>query len=300
MCGLETLEAGLESRTRVTPRHDPDRGHQRFARPRPRFRRARGRRALPAAALGRIIEARSGLRLTRPSLLRLAAMSGGNPSLRSRGLPSRASGRGRRPSRPADARRGRARPTGGPPAAPTRDALLVVAALGHPTPAVFEAATPETWAVLREGSEAGVLELAEGRVQVATHPILASLCTRTRRPSDGGPPTSRSARAAEDEVERAVHLAGGTEIPDEDVAGALGARSGRGRRARRAGTAAELAAHARRLTPPDDGEAAARRGSRLRATRGRRATGAAATSCYRADRAVARRRGCVPVRGDCS
>lgn len=215
---------------------------------------------LPAAALGRIIEARRGLRLTHPSLLRLAALSGGNPFFALEIAPAlesepREDDVLRLPRTLAEVVHDRLAVL----AAPTRDALLVVAALGRPTPAVFETATPEHRAVLAEGIEAGVLELAEGRVRF-THPILASVVY-----SDAPPERRRAthlalSRAAEDRVERAVHLARGTETPDEDVAGALERAAVEAAARGAPGTAAELAAHARRLTPPDDREAGARRG----------------------------------------
>src|SRR5215212_11174966 len=99
---------------------------------------------LPAAALGRIVEARSGLRLTRPNLLRLAALSGGNPFFALEIAPAlegepRERDVVRLPRTLAEAVQGRLAVL----SAPTRDALLTVAALGHPSTTVFEAAIPD-------------------------------------------------------------------------------------------------------------------------------------------------------------
>src|SRR6266540_415418 len=215
---------------------------------------------LPAADLGRIVEARSGLRLTRPNLLRLAALSGGNPFFALEIAPAlesepREGGVLRLPRTLTEVVHGRLAVL----SAPTRDALLTVAALGRPTTAVFEAAIPGDSDVLAEGIETGVLELAEGRVRF-THPILASVVYSDAPPERRLATHRALASVAEDQGERAVHLARGTETPDEDVAAALERAAVEAAARGAPGTAAELAAHARRVTPREDGEAGARRG----------------------------------------
>jgi DNA-binding CsgD family transcriptional regulator len=215
---------------------------------------------LPAAALRQIVEARSGLRLTRPSLLRLAALSGGSPFFALEIAPAlegepREGDVLRLPRTLAEVVHGRLAAL----SAPTRDALLTVAALGRPTTGVFEVAIPDHSGVLAEGIETGVLELAEGRVRF-THPILASAVYSEAPPQRRRATHRALARAVDDPGERAVHLARGTETPDEGVAVDL-ERAALEAAARGAPeTAAELAAHARRLTPREESEAAARRG----------------------------------------
>jgi DNA-binding CsgD family transcriptional regulator len=137
--------------------------------------------------------------------------------------------------------------------------LLAVASMSHPTVELVLAASP---AEARDGFAAaeiaGVIERADARVRF-THPLLASTVYVNAAASARRTMHLRLAGLVEDPEERARHLALAAEGPDAGVAGALedAARFARGRGAPDA--AAELAELARRLTPPDDDEAARRR-----------------------------------------
>ena len=135
---------------------------------------------LTVGAIHQVIRARLETTFPRPTLIRIHETSGGNPFFAleiARAL------------READARPASGDPLPIPPTLtellrerlarlprPTREALLAVAALGHPAPAVVEAAVGDADAAreaLGEGARAGVIEIGLERIQF-THPLLAS------------------------------------------------------------------------------------------------------------------------------
>jgi DNA-binding CsgD family transcriptional regulator len=208
------------------------------------------------AALYRIVAERIGLRLPRPTLLRVVRAAGGNPFytleiarlLARDGIP----GHGEALPLPDDLRalaagRIRALP------ASTRVALLLAAAATRPTLALVDAAD------LAPAEEAGLVQVAtDGRIELA-HPLFASAVY-------GAAPAARRrdahltlAAAVSDPEERARHLALAADRPDEQTA-ALVAAAARSALARGApDAAAELTELAVRLTPTASPAGGARR-----------------------------------------
>jgi tetratricopeptide (TPR) repeat protein len=196
--------------------------------------------------LAEIVRARLGLDLRRHALLRLAERSGGNPffalELARDGrlfadadapLPSSLEG--------ILADRLRAAPRD------VRDALLVAAAHGAPTVELLESVGVEPDA-LQRAAELDLLTPVGDELRFS-HPLIASSvygrATTTRRRDAH----RRLAAAVDDPVARAFHLSQATQLPDAEVAAELESASERvaARSAQRA--AAELLAHAVRLTP---------------------------------------------------
>jgi DNA-binding CsgD family transcriptional regulator len=210
---------------------------------------------LSAGALHRILRERLGLVLARPQLRRLHELSGGNPFYAlelAGGYRHGVLGLDRGEPLPPTlealvGHRIAALPQ------ETREALAAAAALARPTTPVvasFEALAPAI--------EGDVIAIDAGVILFA-HPLLASaayaaLDAKMRRGLH-----AQLANVAEDEEERARHLALAAEEPDEAVAAAL-ERAGQLAAARGApAAAADRLAESRRLTPASDDEALARR-----------------------------------------
>jgi DNA-binding NarL/FixJ family response regulator len=129
--------------------------------------------------------------------------------------------------------------------------LFAVAALSDPTVRLLGAAL-EGFDVrdLDEAVRAGVIEINGERISF-THPLLASVHYAGVPVSERHELHLRLAAAVSDPVERALHLAAGTERPDERVAAELEAAAGLAVRRGAPEAAAELLEHAIRLTPAD-------------------------------------------------
>jgi DNA-binding NarL/FixJ family response regulator len=140
-----------------------------------------------------------------------------------------------------------------PLSASARHALLEVSMLAQPTLGLVEAQS-----AVAEALEAHVLELDGDRLRF-THPLLASAVQADASPAERRETHRWLSTIVDDPEERALHLARGSEEPDEKVAATLeqAAESARWRGLQE--TAAELAQHAERLTPADRVEDAARR-----------------------------------------
>ena len=125
-----------------------------------------------------------------------------------------------------------------------------VTALADPTvPLVESAVGPRFDAALAETLAARILEL-DGEHLRFTHPLLGSAVGARQTPARRRALHGRLANLVSTAEERARHLALATAEPDNDVASALdeAARTAHARGA--PATAAELAEHALRLTPP--------------------------------------------------
>ena len=140
----------------------------------------------------------------------------------------------------------------------TREALLLIAAHGRPSPALLGAAGISPNA-LEPAFAAQVVELSTDEIRF-THPLLASVLYQEASDEERRGAHGRLAAVVDDPVERARHLALASDGPDEDVAAMLGG----GRKAaaaprceRRRGRARRACAppHAAR-TPPRIGIAA--------------------------------------------
>jgi len=230
---------------------------------------------LAPAVLFRMLKHRLGLELSPPQLAQLCETTGGNPFFAleiGRELVLTPPAPGCSLPVPGSLREivgaGLARL---PPA--SREILLLVAALARPTVQALVVAHGERAEVLHgleQAARTGVVELDSERVRFA-HPLLASACYEDATPWRRREAHARLAAVADDQEERARHLALAAEGPDAAVAAALDAAApyalGRGAPA----AAAELNEIAAALTPPDD--PSARRRRRLAAAEAHRLAG---------------------------
>jgi DNA-binding CsgD family transcriptional regulator len=211
---------------------------------------------LSVAALHRIIAQALGRTFPRPTLVRIARASGGNPfyALEIARLLGRDGGpRGAETLPvPEDLRALVAERVASLPAR-TRAALLRAAALARPDLSLVDARA------IAAAEEAGLVRLgADGRVEFA-HPLYASAVYAS------APLSRRRAmhRALADQVadpeERARHLALGCARPDEGAAAAVEEAARRARMRGAPDAAAELVELALRLTPEGAAEAGERR-----------------------------------------
>jgi DNA-binding CsgD family transcriptional regulator len=202
---------------------------------------------LPVGVLDRLLRDRLGLALPRPSLQRLEQVCGGNPFYAlelGRVLPTGATlapGEALQvPTTLAGLLRGRLQQ------APERahGLLLAAAALAKPTVALLE----RVGGGLDEALAAGIVE-QDGVLVRFGHPLLGSLVYADAAPQQRHQTHRLLAELVDEPEEQALHLALGTQDPDERAAGRLedAARRAAGRGATDA--AAELAEHASRLTP---------------------------------------------------
>ncbi|MDX6512246.1 MAG: hypothetical protein QOE36_1750, partial [Gaiellaceae bacterium] len=199
---------------------------------------------LSVAALHRIFEERLGRSFPRPTLVRIAKASAGNPfyALETARLLGANPGLSPLPV-PADVlalarARIRALPAG------SRDALLRAAAAARPDVRLVPPGP------LAAGEEAGLVDIAaDGRIAFS-HPLYASAVYASAPLARRREAHRALAEAVSDPEERARHLALAAAGPDEDVASVVeqAARLARARGAPDA--AAELGELAVRLTPP--------------------------------------------------
>src|SRR3954453_18272481 len=203
---------------------------------------------LGAGALHRLIKTPTGVRLSRPAVMRVHRTTAGNPFfalelarvLVAAGLPEA----GESWPVPEDLRDMVSARLARLPSA-VRSALLVAAADARPAISGLDDVA------LATAEQAGIVTIAaEGRVRFA-HPLFAAVITAAATAAERRRVHARLAARAEDVEERARHRALACEGPDEDVARLLD-RAAAAARARGApDIAAELAERAAALTPPD-------------------------------------------------
>jgi DNA-binding CsgD family transcriptional regulator len=218
---------------------------------------------LSLGAVQRLVQERLELTFPRPILIRLWEASGGNPffALELARMIERRGGRVD-PAQPLPV------PASVRPLVEERmamlspgtdEGLLVAAALAHPTLTLLEAVLArDPRPILRPALREQLVEVVDGGVRFA-HPLIASAVYARADPERLRTLHRRLADVIDDKEERARHLALATEDPDEGVAQIVevgaGAAFARGSPA----AAAELAAQARRLTPPKRRKEEARR-----------------------------------------
>jgi DNA-binding CsgD family transcriptional regulator len=208
---------------------------------------------LSIGALQRLLHDRLGRAFPRPTLLRLHEASGGNPFYAlelGRALASE--GGGGDPTLPLPVPETLERLVGdrlNDLPEPTRDALLLVSAFGRPSPAQLRAAGVSV-DVLEPALAAHVIEHAGGLVRF-THPLLASALYQERSAEDRRRAHRLLADVVDDPVSRAPHLAIAISAPNADVAAAVEEAAAVAEARGAILVAAELAEHARRLTPAD-------------------------------------------------
>jgi DNA-binding CsgD family transcriptional regulator len=231
---------------------------------------------LSLGALYRVLRERLGLELTRPELVRLRELSGGNPFFAlelgrelvrtdTRPAPGQAM---RVPDSLHELLGGR---LGRLPAETT--ALLVgAAALARPTVDLLAGARGDAAAV-RAALEAAVREgvvAFDGSLVRFAHPLLASICYAQAPPAQRRDVHRALAAAVADLEERARHLALATDGPDAAVAGDLDEAADVAAARGATAAAAELCELAAGLSP---NEPAASRARRLRAANFHRLAG---------------------------
>jgi DNA-binding CsgD family transcriptional regulator len=230
---------------------------------------------LAPPVLFQILKHRLGLELSPPQLTELCEMTGGNPFFAlevGRELLLTPPAPGRSLPVPGSlreivgARLAQLPSAGG-------DVLLLVAALARPTVGALVAAhgeRAELLDALEQAVRAGVVELDSDRVRF-THPLLASACYEDATPWRRREAHARLAAMADDQEERARHLALAAEGPDAAVAAALDAAAPKALARGAPAAAAELSEIAAALTPP--GDPSARRRRRLAAAEAHRLAG---------------------------
>ena len=215
---------------------------------------------LDIRSLDRLLRAQLGGQVSRPALVELQRVSGGNPFFAlelGRALLTRDVSPAPGEALPVPATLNelvRERLAGMPTAA--REAALVVSALSRPTVELVAAAAVggRGAAALEKAAAAGVLEVDDGRVRFS-HPLLASVVYAQTPPARRRELHARLAEIVDDPDEKALHLALAASGPDAQVAAAVedAARRAKARGAPQA--AAELWGRARMLTPLDDADA---------------------------------------------
>lgn len=132
-----------------------------------------------------------------------------------------------------------------------RYALAVAAAASEPTLAlVGEIVEADALPTLTPALEADVVSLQEDHIRFA-HPLLASAAYESALADRRRDLHRRLADVARDPEERARHLAIATDVPDESVASVLEEASAKAAARGAPDSAADLAAAARTLTPPE-------------------------------------------------
>jgi DNA-binding CsgD family transcriptional regulator len=215
---------------------------------------------LSIGALQRLLHTRLGRAIPRPLLIRLHESSGGNPFYAlelARMLPAHPI---LDPTEPLPVPESleavaRDRLAGLPP--PTRAALAVIAAGGRPRLELLGAAAVPDEA-LAPAFAARVLE-TRGRVVTFTHPLLGSALYGNLTRQEREHAHELLAKVVDDPIARARHLALATRRPQEEVAAAVEEAAGVAAGQSANVAAAELAAHALRLTPSEDEDAQHRR-----------------------------------------
>ena len=168
------------------------------------------------------------------------------------------------------------------------DLLAVAAALG-PTPAgalVRAAGRAEAADLIAAAVEHGLILVDDDLVVRFAHPLLASVVLDRMNTLDRRALHARLAEFVGDPDDRAKHLALSSLDPDAEVADELEAAADRASRRGAPALAAELIAHARRVTPSDEGSAWSRR--ELGEIAHRAAAGETARALALADAALAR------------
>jgi DNA-binding NarL/FixJ family response regulator len=217
-------------------------------------------RPLTLGALHRILFSRLGLALPRPALRRVTEVTGGNPFFAlelGRALHERGVRPG--PHDPLPVPDNLAELIGcrliALPAQ-TREALLVAALASEPTvPLVSQALGADGWKQLRPAGDGGVIAF-EGERVCFSHPLLASCVEADADLDRRRRAHARLASVVNDPIARARHLAQSCPAPNPQTADVLADASEQAAARGATAEAAELADHARRLTPAGDSHAA--------------------------------------------
>jgi DNA-binding CsgD family transcriptional regulator len=216
---------------------------------------------LSLGALHELLRKRVSARLTRPTRVRIHETSGGNPFFALE-LARALEGRELRPGEPLPVPASLGELTAlrfERLGAETREVLLLVTALAHPTVEVVrEAAGEQAGAALEAAAAVRVIENDGGRLRF-THPLLASVNYGSASSDERARVHRRLAEVVTDTEERARHLALAVEAPDAAVAAALEKAAQRAFARGAIESAAALAEQALRFTPEAQPDALHRR-----------------------------------------
>jgi DNA-binding CsgD family transcriptional regulator len=206
---------------------------------------------LSLGATHRLLQARLGQTFSRPTVLRVHDVSGGNPfyALELARVLLGADVDPMQPLRVPDTLEGlvRSRLDGLPPA--TCEALLLASAVGRPSVELL-AGVGVTEDVLEPAVAAHVIERADGVISF-THPLLASVVYQGVSADERRRAHGLVATVVGEPTLRARHLALSTEGPDPEIAAALEDAAALASTRGAPIAAAELGEHALRLTPSD-------------------------------------------------
>ncbi|HVM15534.1 MAG TPA: AAA family ATPase [Egibacteraceae bacterium] len=214
--------------------------------------------------LYRLLMARLDVVIPRPTLQRIEQESGGNPLFAielARAITDRDDRLG--PGQPLPVPSGlagllRARMAKLPDSA--REALVLSALVPNPTSALVERALGSSAAdALGQASGAGVIEVRNDRIHFV-HPLYASALSSSALPDERRDLHRQLTELVDDPVEEARHLSLATTSADESVARTLEQAATLARSRGAWGVAAELFERGRELTPPEQPDAARRRG----------------------------------------
>jgi DNA-binding CsgD family transcriptional regulator len=217
---------------------------------------------LSLGALQQVLKRELGRSFPHRTLVRIARVAGGNPFFAlelARSVPEDVSG-ATDLTLPEDLRRVVEDRIAGLPGR-TREALLVAAVAASPTvELVSSAASPDTAPEdpVEAAVAAGIVRLEGAQVRFA-HPLFAAGLYSSASPGQRRLAHRRLVPLITDIEEQARHRALGAEGPEEGVAGALDAAAEHARRRGAPEVAADLAEHARALTPPHRGSDRQRR-----------------------------------------
>jgi DNA-binding CsgD family transcriptional regulator len=253
---LQGDRVGLLATSRMAPDEEPPFEIDR-ALPEDRVRRL-SVKPLSLGALYRLLEERLGLELTRPELVRVGEVTGGNPFFAIElGRELMQTKRRLAAGRPLPVPGNLKRLLGARLArlsTETREVLLTAAAQSRPTVEALSAVhgiAASVTETLDEAARAGVVELEGSRIRFA-HPLLAAVCYEEAHVWKRRAAHRRLAATIGDVEERARHLALATDGPDEYVASALDDAAVRAAARGATAAAAELSELASDLTPADD------------------------------------------------
>jgi DNA-binding CsgD family transcriptional regulator len=202
---------------------------------------------LPVGVLDQLLRERFGLALPRPSLLRLEQVCGGNPFYAlelARVLPTEATLAPGEVLQVPTTLTGLLRDRLQQVPDQAQRLLLAAAALAKPTVAVLE----QVGSGLDEALEAGILE-QDGALVRFGHPLLGSLVYADATAQQRRQTHRLLAELLDELEEQALHLALGTQDPDERAAGRLETAARRAVARGAPDAAAQLTEHASRLTP---------------------------------------------------
>ena len=214
---------------------------------------------LSIGAIQLLLRTQLGITLSRPNLLRLSEVSGGNPFFAlelARAQPTVSGAAGALLVPPTLERLLAGRFDDLDPE--SRRALLLIAAHGRGPVELLRRLHVEASTLEATGAR-GLVETSGGVVRF-THPLLASTVYQWASPRERHAAHVELAAAVGDSIGRARHLALGTPYPDGAVAVELEAAATDARARGLPVVAAELAEHAANLTPPGREDEALRRG----------------------------------------